>query len=101
MERKVKSQQTVGVEHINAFLRDNQITPAMLSSHLGLSHGCVKKWQDNGKAPKWTLAAIEGLRRRIRANNDQPKVMVLSVTRDKLARVQSFLNATGVEFKEI
>lgn len=60
--RRRRKYQKSKIDHIQAFLRDTNTTPAQLSKLLGQSSSRVTIMLRSGVAPAWTVPAIAGLR---------------------------------------
>lgn len=57
---------TKDASHIKKFMSDTDMSQTGLAATLGVSPGGLSSWINKDDAPRWTLVAIEGLRRRMK-----------------------------------
>ena len=88
-----------GIGHITSILADHNLTHAALAQAIGVSPSTVTEWINKGEAPRWSLLAVECLRRR--QGKDTSHVMLIKVPTGKREMVETFLTALNVTAAEI
>jgi len=84
--------------HLVAVRKDLGLTTVALAELLHVSSNAISKWVKNNDAPKWTLIAVEGLRRRVKNRSNQPEVFVVTVkSGNELDAFVSFCTALSID----
>lgn len=93
--------QKTTADHLISIKRDLQLNDTQLANLLGIHPSTVGQWILHSKAPKWTLLAIEGLRRRSRASARNGKRFIIEVPSEHSQTVLQILKSLNVSVSEL
>lgn len=91
---------TCSSEPLRAFIKQEGLTHREAADLFGCSATGISGWINKGRMPKMLLTALEGIKRRRRAEHSVNKVFLVS-PRDKATALELVLKSMDVEYLEL
>lgn len=87
----------VPADHIESLLATTNLTVAQLASEFGVGRSTIAAWLTDNSAPRWTLIAVEGVRRRLNKPEKQPLILVTTTDRKHRETLLAIVESLGGE----
>ena len=90
-----RSRETIGTDALKKFQRDCDIKDTEMFNLLCQTNSVVSRWHKVELMPKWVLLALEGLRRRSKAN--EKRVGIILVNKNQMEKLDRLFEIVDVE----